>query len=596
MKKVFSVLCVLCIIFATIHVHAEIKDNTINLNDATANEAAVKMNKLGIVIGTGTNSDGSINYNLGGNLTRAELVTTIVRAFGADQAAILAKGAPSFTDVSANAWYSGYVAVAKKLAEQAGTTLGRDANTFDPNANVSKAEALVYVMEFLGVKVDSTGANWYEAWIQEAITLGLISSEEASTIFHTPAAPASRGEAFIILDYGYSAKVLESGESLYTKYVDNIAPQLTIDGGYPETVYSETVTLTGRVSDNKDGVVVNSSPTTSHTTSKLSGMNGTWSITIPLKIGKNEIEIIATDLAGNSTSKKISIERVSIMDLNIIPYSVSIPVGIKYSFQAEVIGTNNKPLTNVPVSWSIENPDAFIDQQGNFIATKAGSYTIIATVKGLLRTATAYVYKPVPEPPPQPSISLKKFDDLVNVVGEDISIDLKFYVNVPSDTSTVKFSATGLPDGITIDNDRLVGEITTVAIGKHSVTVTAYANGYQPNSKTFTWTIGTNHPPVWLAIDEESNRLVLKNSIGKTTDLKDYVSDPDGDRLFFEEIDMHEDLQLSSDGILRFIGDELSDKYYITVRVWDREDSHDPIVLSADVTIELTITEYDDIN
>ena len=92
-----------------------------DITTATPFETATKMNKLGIVQGVGTNPDGTPNFNLGGNLTRAELVTTIVRSFGADQAAQLAKGAPSFGDVTADAWYSGYVAVAKNLAAQVGS-------------------------------------------------------------------------------------------------------------------------------------------------------------------------------------------------------------------------------------------------------------------------------------------------------------------------------------------------------------------------------------------------------------------------------------------------------------------------------------------
>ena len=77
-------------------------------------------------------------------------------------------------------WFSGYIAVAKQLAEKAGTTIGRDADTFDPNTSVSKAVALVFVMKYLGIKVEQSGANWYEAWGEKAIELGLISEADAA--------------------------------------------------------------------------------------------------------------------------------------------------------------------------------------------------------------------------------------------------------------------------------------------------------------------------------------------------------------------------------------------------------------------------------
>jgi len=219
MKKLISLLCVLCLMAAPIHVKSEASITT-----ATPFEVAEKMNKLGIVQGVGTNPDGSIDFNLGRNLTRAELVTTIVRSFGQEQAAQLSKGAPSFADVSAHEWYSGYIAIAKNLAEQAGNPIGKSENSFDPNADLTKAEAIVFIMKYLGIKVESSGANWYEPWIAKAVELGVMSKDLAADALADPNSPATRGEAFVVLDFGFSAKVLENGKSLYTSYVDFVSP------------------------------------------------------------------------------------------------------------------------------------------------------------------------------------------------------------------------------------------------------------------------------------------------------------------------------------------------------------------------------------
>lgn len=310
------------------------------ITTATPFETATKMNKLGVVLGVGTNPDGSIDFNLGGNLTRAELVTTIVRSFGAESAAQLAKGAPSFGDVAPSAWYSGYVAVAKNLAEQAGTTIGRDSNTFDPNANVSKAEALVFVMKFLGIKVESTGANWYEAWIAKAVELGMISADDAAIALANPANSATRGEAFVILDFGYSAKVLEGGKSLYTGFVDAANPVIEVAQPAESTAEGK-VTISGKVSDNKGvaSLAVNGTA--------VEVKDGNFSADVTLAIGANSVVVSAVDIAGNTASKTFTVTRVNAAASALEAADITVVAGGSATVAATVKDANGEAISGV---------------------------------------------------------------------------------------------------------------------------------------------------------------------------------------------------------------------------------------------------------
>lgn len=575
------ILCTLCLMFTPIHIISNAETNSI-----TPLTIAEKMHNLGIILGNGTNPDGSVDFNLGGNLTRAELVTTIVRSFDAEQAAQLAKGVKSFADVSTDEWYSGYVAVAKNLAEQGGNILGRSADSFDPNTSVSKVEALVFAMKFLGIKVNASGSNWYEDWVAKAIELGIINEVDAATVLDNPSSPASRGEAFVILDFGYSAKVLEGGKSLYTSNVDSEPPQLTIDEGYLKETDADAVTISGRVSDNKQNVTLHSS----HTTSSILVTNGAWSIKVPLKDGANVIEFTAEDLAGNTTTKSVTIQRIAIKSIQLSAYEISMRVGDFYTFNATVIGTDNKPLTDIPVTWSATGGS--IDSHGKFTSNTEGTFTITATAENKSISAVAYVTKPAPEPEYEPSPTPLPFIPLIDLIGlnnndtDDVNIDLIPSIS-QSDRSNIIFDATGLPSWITIFNGCLMGTIPPNAYGTFDVTIRASASGYQSISKSFIWTItDINHAPVWRNLQE--GLLSLSNEYYyMPTDLTQYVNDPDGDELFFESSDLPSDLNLRTDGELT--GGSPGSTYNFKVKVWDRLDPFDPDRLGSEVDIKYTI-------
>jgi hypothetical protein len=265
-------------------------------------DAGTRMNQLGVVQGSGTLPNGQPDLNLDGQITRAELITTIVRSFGLETAAQASKGIASFADVPAGQWYSGYVAVANNLAKSKGIAIGRSESVFDPNASVTKAEALVFVLKFLGLNATGAGTAWYDPWLDLATTQGVMTPAQRAEALQNAALSATRGEAFVILDLGYRAKVLPGGLSLYTQFVDSLAPAITLVS-LPPTTTEATVTVTGTVSDNK--AVTSASVNGNLVT--LTG--GRFSTTIQLAPGPNSIVVEATDLAGNSQRETLVVTR-----------------------------------------------------------------------------------------------------------------------------------------------------------------------------------------------------------------------------------------------------------------------------------------------
>lgn len=291
---------------------------------------AQKLNRLGVVQGTGIfPSTGEPDFNLGAPITRAELVATIVRSFGLESAAQAAQGAPSFADVPVLAWFSGYVAVAKDLAGQKGIAIGRSETQFDPNAPVTRAEVLIFVLKFLGINANGSSTPWYEVWVQQAVSSGVLTQADVRDLMADPGGGALRGEAFMILDKGYAAKVLPGAKSLYTTYLDSLAPTVAMVG-LPTSTNEATVTLSGSVSDNK-GVAffsVNLAPVVL--------TNGSFSLTQPLTLGVNAFTLRAIDLAGNETSQVVTISRVAAEPATIEAAPLQLPAGSTVAVNAVV--------------------------------------------------------------------------------------------------------------------------------------------------------------------------------------------------------------------------------------------------------------------
>jgi len=61
--------------------------------------AAENLHALGLLAGVGKNADGSVNFDVNGNLTRAQAITQIVRFLGAEKTATAGSYTHPFTDL-----------------------------------------------------------------------------------------------------------------------------------------------------------------------------------------------------------------------------------------------------------------------------------------------------------------------------------------------------------------------------------------------------------------------------------------------------------------------------------------------------------------
>lgn len=103
---------------------------------AWAEESVYALVGMGIISGYG---DGTFHPNQ--SITRAEFAKIIVMASGRYDANATA----DFTDVKSSDWYYSYVASAKNL----GLVTGRDDGSFDPNANITRADICTIVYRYI---------------------------------------------------------------------------------------------------------------------------------------------------------------------------------------------------------------------------------------------------------------------------------------------------------------------------------------------------------------------------------------------------------------------------------------------------------------
>lgn len=134
------------------------------------------------------------------SITRAEFAVILVRALG-----LPADGISSFADIPADAWYTGAVATAVTY----GLTEGKGDNQFDPNANITRQEAMLMLQraavltEFAGTSgtLDSfADADSVGVWARDAakwsVGSGLIQGSDGKL---NPTADITRAESATII-------------------------------------------------------------------------------------------------------------------------------------------------------------------------------------------------------------------------------------------------------------------------------------------------------------------------------------------------------------------------------------------------------------
>jgi hypothetical protein len=136
-----------------------------DVKGTNAEEAVAKLSSLGILQGY---PDGTFRPD--NTITRAEFSKIVAYAGGFGKAAeYLGATNTGFSDVSANHWAAGYVAVAANK----GYVKGYEDGTFRPEATITDAEVITVLLRVLGYN-DKLVGSWPSDYIIEANELGLL--------------------------------------------------------------------------------------------------------------------------------------------------------------------------------------------------------------------------------------------------------------------------------------------------------------------------------------------------------------------------------------------------------------------------------------
>lgn len=277
--------------------------NTVSAAYSPAAEEAAGNRMLALQMLKGKYADDALA--LRDEITRAELVTVIVRAFGQETNAALLNGAAAYPDTAAH-WASGNIAMAKALVEKAGgDAIGMPDGSFAPDSKLTPAQAVAFLMKFLGVKADAAKA-WPKNYLDVAVDKSLITAEDAVLFPPMTNDNATRGLVFYLFDRAFAEYDLGAGKTFYTQYVDTVPPVLTVNAP-PWTTLAAEVTLTGKA----EGATTVHLLRDSDSTAIAMDANGNWSVSVTLSEGENHLVVRAADLANNLAEKTVTIQRQS---------------------------------------------------------------------------------------------------------------------------------------------------------------------------------------------------------------------------------------------------------------------------------------------
>ncbi|KHO61732.1 S-layer homology domain [Thermoanaerobacter sp. YS13] len=160
LKKLIAVVLTFALVFSAMAVGFAATPFTDVKSDAPYASAVGRLYALGITQGMG---DGTYGPDL--TLTRAQMVTFIVRMLGLEQVAqAAASEPPAFTDIKGH-WAVGYINVAKDLKITDGVGDGK----FAPDAKLTYGQALAFAIRALGY----TNVPWGVPTLAKAVELGL---------------------------------------------------------------------------------------------------------------------------------------------------------------------------------------------------------------------------------------------------------------------------------------------------------------------------------------------------------------------------------------------------------------------------------------
>jgi hypothetical protein len=392
------------------------------------NTAATRMQALKIVQGM---PDGTLGLDK--EITRAELVTIIVRAFGQEDNAKLLAGSAAFTD-TAKHWASGNIAMAQALvAKVGGDAIGMPDGSFAPDAKLTPAQAVAFLMKFLGVKADPAKA-WPANYLDKAADMGLIAADDKAMIANQANTNATRGLAFYLFDRAFASYQLPSGKTFYTQYVDQTAPELTIKNDAVSTTMDASVTVTGTVTGASELYV--------GSTKVTPDASGNFSADVALgevKADPYTITVTARDLAGNKTEKSIKVTRTVGAAATIEASDITVAAGGTANVTVAVKDAKGNVLAGQTVTGTstVGTFDGAVFTAGNTTGTGKLTLTVGTLTKDVNVTVTAGVLAKI-----VPSADSVKVGEQVTFTAQDANGNAITGVTYTTDSANVLMDST----------------------------------------------------------------------------------------------------------------------------------------------------------
>lgn len=304
--------------------------------------------------------DNTGNLHLDSKISRAELAAIVVRAMGADDMATRMSGSSVFTDMAGYEWANGYVA----MASQMGLVKGRGNGLFDPGSSVTYAEAYTILLRM--VQREPVGA-WNPTQIVNTAKMTGIAPAAVTDANANQA--AIRGPVFGSLANAVAYVQLPDGTTILRKYVDSLPPVISLSQ-VPASTMEDSVTISG-TADGATSVTVNGKSV------PLTGKQ--FSTTVDLELGNNTINVVATDRAGNTANKVVTVSySVSASKITVTGNS-QLKTGESTTILATAFDSSNRPISSQFMTASVTGGIGTYDlASGKFTAgSKAGTGSIV---------------------------------------------------------------------------------------------------------------------------------------------------------------------------------------------------------------------------
>jgi hypothetical protein len=243
-------------------------------------------------------------------LTRAEMVTMLVRAMGREPEA-LRERLTAYPDTAGH-WANGYIAVGRRMLAERGLGLGYQDGLFRPDDAVTAVEMVALLLKFLDVP-PQTGLSWPDNYLAAAASAGILEREgERFCGEEARSAPVTRGCLFYHADRSFRLVPVDTSlRSVYERYHGRTVRLFRLEPRQDESLHFVTHSLTFALTGSADPTAAVTAVTNGMSPVKVSVTpQGGWTFYPPLSYGMNRVEFKAAFPGGRVEQVMATVEVV----------------------------------------------------------------------------------------------------------------------------------------------------------------------------------------------------------------------------------------------------------------------------------------------